>query len=602
MAMYLLKKDEDRTPVYDAAAKWRERCLIHDGSIIWEDESIWTHSNLKRLQEIFVHNPDESGSSFEEKLKKQLHGEPDYMYKLFVELVFVYYLFPYKRSIRFETKLNKLQEIASWKNISINQKAAIFKGLENGLGSTGTFYNTNKFDEISYIILIALHLKEKKIDERQEILSDQKKIKDFAVKTRALIGKRVQMQHVLLHLVMPDKFERIASYGHKDRIVRAFEYITENAKLNDTDEKLLMIREHFEKSYVDENVDFYDTKEIAEKWAPLEKKIQPAPTGTGKQDDSNSINSSFDKFGDGLVFENEEVLIEQVTTAIQNGKHIILTGPPGTGKSKLAYKINELYGKRPIAVTASSNWSTYETIGGYRPDRNGILNFESGIFLKCFKDEKTNESLNTWLIIDEINRADIDKAFGSLFSVLAGDEITLPFESKSGKLITIKPETETGNLETNDHTFIVPKDWRIIGTMNTVDKSSLYEMSYAFMRRFAFIPVGIPKEITSMLMEQYLESWKITDYPYVEILTEIWRLINKYRKIGPAIIQDIARHTIDNEDFTSSIILYVLPQFEGLPIQRIKEFAQDIDSKTEAVIVMEQLNDFINDFFEDGLF
>lgn len=98
-------------------------------------------------------------------------------------------------------------------------------------------------------------------------------------------------------------------------------------------------------------------------------------------------------------------------------------------------------------------------------------------------------SKNDWLIIDEINRADIDKAFGPLFSVLTGDEITLPYESKSGNQIVIKPQGKVTSVETNDFTYFIPKYWRIIATMNTIDKASLYEMS------FAFIPVGIPKTL-----------------------------------------------------------------------------------------------------------
>ncbi|MFC4799447.1 hypothetical protein ACFPA1_08755 [Neobacillus sp. GCM10023253] len=45
--------------------------------------------------------------------------------------------------------------------------------------------------------------------------------------------------------------------------------------------------------------------------------------------------------------------------------------------------------------------------------------------------------------------------------------------------------------------------------MNAFDKASLYEMSYAFMRRFAFIPVGVPKNITEVLVETYLIQWEL---------------------------------------------------------------------------------------------
>jgi 5-methylcytosine-specific restriction enzyme B len=49
--------------------------------------------------------------------------------------------------------------------------------------------------------------------------------------------------------------------------------------------------------------------------------------------------------------------------------------------------------------------------------------------------------------------------------------------------------------------------------MNTFDKASLYEMSYAFMRRFAFIPVDVPTNINFDLFKHYIEIW---NYAIVE--------------------------------------------------------------------------------------
>lgn len=596
MAKYSYDQQNDREAIYTAAKKWKERCLIEDISFIWEDEELWTLHNLKRFKEIFVDNPNESGDSFDEKLKKQLEDESEEVYKLTIELLFIYYLFPRKESIKFETKMKKLKMVASWKDIKIDEHLEIFKGLKDGLGSTGTFYNTSKFYELAFLVTTALNLKELPVAERKDLLNDDKKLKEMADANRLKIGKRVQMLHVFLHLVLPEKFERIASWGHKERIVNSFDYLIKDPLVTDVDEKIYEIRKHFEIKEHKADFDFYDTSSVADKWRETSKN-KPKPDTTPSIDRAPSV----DTFGDGLVFENKEVLLEQVTTAIKNGKHIILTGPPGTGKSKLATKISELYKVKSMLVTASSNWSTYETIGGYRPNRNGDLNFEEGFFLSCFKEKGTNQPLNKWLIIDEINRADIDKAFGSLFSVLAGDEVKLPFEAANGELVTITPQV-LGNELVDDHTYVVSEDWRIIATMNTTDKSSLYEMSYAFMRRFAFIPVSIPKDINRDLIEEYLASWKIVNYPYVEILTAIWKLINKYRKIGPAIVRDIVGHTIDNEDFTSPIILYVLPQFEGLPIAKIRDFINEIINETEAVISFEQLEDFVADFFDDGLF
>lgn len=277
---------------------------------------------------------------------------------------------------------------------------------------------------------------------------------------------------------------------------------------------------------------------------------------------------------DNLYFENKEQIITQINTALSNGKHIILIGPPGTGKSKLSKEICILSRKKYTMSTATSDWSTFDTIGGYRQNKKGELEFSPGIFLQCLKDKK-------WLIIDEINRADIDKAFGSLFSALTGDDITLPFEI-NGKCIKIIGNPDS-KIETKENHFIIPKDWRIIATMNTFDKSSLYEMSYAFMRRFAFIQVGIPTKIEPETIKRYTEIWKLDTKENIHSnLSELWNKINKHRKIGPAIIEDICKYIINakdkQDDYTNPITMYVFPQFEGLLEEEQITFIKDMIS------------------------
>jgi MoxR-like ATPase len=611
MSIYYEQEKNDRKAIYDAAEKWKNNCLLDDKSLIWDEDSVWTANNINRFRAIFVENPDAAvGENFDIKFKKQLENETEGVYKLAIELMFIYYLFPYKGSISYQTKIKKLEMIASWKSIDLDHSLPIFEGLRKGLGATGTYYNISKYFEISFLFLVAESLKNHPFEKRKSTLNCETELKQVAESIRKHVGKRVQMQHILLHLLLPEKFERIASWGHKGKIAKAYSDLINDSSLTDTDEQLYIIREELQKKYPGQKIDFYRSP-IEEKWRDIEQTIKnpikndntkvPTKDAVFTANIIPTVNFDVKPFQDGLVFENLEVLLDQVITAIRNGKHIILTGPPGTGKSKLASKICQMYNVRPTMVTAASNWSTYETIGGYRPDAESNLYFNDGIFLKCVKNKETQQPENSWIIIDEINRSDIDKAFGSLFSVLTGDEVVLPFESRSGKSICIKPQGELTSVQPNDNTYIIPNDWRIIATMNTIDKASLYEMSYAFMRRFAFIPVGIPKTITIDLIDQYLEVWNMNTYPNADILASIWRLINNYRKIGPAIVEDIARHTQDNDDFTSAIILYVLPQFEGLPIHRIQEFITSLVDETDVMIDQNHLNDFVSDFFDQGV-
>lgn len=302
-----------------------------------------------------------------------------------------------------------------------------------------------------------------------------------------------------------------------------------------------------------------------------------------------------------LYFSDPKSLKDQISIAFKSGKSIILIGPPGTGKSKIAKEIARSYGADSKMVTAMSDWSSYDTIGGYKPTVDGDLYFEEGIFLSSFKSKK-GQNLNKWLIIDEINRADIDKAFGPFFSALSADDVELGLKDSQGRNIEILLEenlrVKIEEYETENNQYIIPNDWRIIGTMNTFDKTSLYEMSYAFMRRFAFIPVSIPKDIDGSLVEKFFELWKINlDFNECENISDLWKIINKYRKIGPAIIEDIGKFISLGGDYTSAVVIYILPQLEGLFTDDISKFVGELKALNfinDEPRLVESIEDFFN--------
>jgi MoxR-like ATPase len=300
-----------------------------------------------------------------------------------------------------------------------------------------------------------------------------------------------------------------------------------------------------------------------------------------------------------LYFEDEDHLVEQIRIAIKSGNHIILIGPPGTGKSKMAKAICESM-RGPdnyIMVTACSDWSTFDTIGGYMPNEQNELIFDKGIFLSCFQNRRRLPD-NKWLILDEINRADIDKAFGALFSALTGDRIYLS-QAIDNERIEIIGDPKDGE-EIAPKRFFIHDDWRIIATMNSFDKASLYEMSYAFMRRFAFINIGFPEDLP-LAVSHLFQKWDldIPDENMIRNISDLWAVINKYRRIGPAIVKDIAHCVIEGGSFGSAVTMYVLPQFEGLMQDEQIKFIREL--KTSGLVTEDDYASLIkiaSDFFE----
>ena len=73
-----------------------------------------------------------------------------------------------------------------------------------------------------------------------------------------------------------------------------------------------------------------------------------------------------------------------------------------------------------LPTTATTEWTTFETIGGFQPTNDGLI-FRPGMFVEAIEAGR-------WLVIDEMNRSNFDRAFGQLFTVLSGQAVVLPFK------------------------------------------------------------------------------------------------------------------------------------------------------------------------------
>ncbi|HYN88188.1 MAG TPA: MoxR family ATPase [Ardenticatenaceae bacterium] len=288
--------------------------------------------------------------------------------------------------------------------------------------------------------------------------------------------------------------------------------------------------------------------------------------------------------------------IRRAAAHLVAGRHLVLAGAPGTGKSHLAQLLAcELFGYEPMLVTATAEWSAFDVVGGFVPvgDEAGVLRYtiRPGYVYEALRqnwalgadalprrdeqgrplrrsyewDDGQPPARGLWLIVDELNRADVDKAFGELFSAL-----------ESGFLRVPRPGTEGTVL------IPLPRDFRIIATLNTRDRHFLFTLSDALKRRFAFLTVAPPSDAAEEraillrrahagLADSQLSAPDGLLETAVDTLLPFARIVRAFHPLGTAPLLAALRYvgaasSLGNPDpsVDEAVVAELLPQLENL--------------------------------------
>jgi 5-methylcytosine-specific restriction protein B len=199
----------------------------------------------------------------------------------------------------------------------------------------------------------------------------------------------------------------------------------------------------------------------------------------------------------------QQELLSRWVRAIERKGQAVLYGPPGTGKTYVAERLaRHLIGGSNGFMDLVQFHPAYayeDFVQGIRPKASdgGGLDYPlvPGRFLEFCKKAGGRQG-KCVLVIDEINRANLARVFGELMYLLEYRDKEVPLAS--GGFLRI------------------PENARMIGTMNTADRS-IALVDHALRRRFAFLALYPNYEI----LRNYHKETGFNVEPLIKVLNKL---------------------------------------------------------------------------------
>ena len=234
-----LYTDGERENIDKTIEVWKQRCLLGDGSLLWSEKQLWTRDNVDDLRDRFHGNPmyGEPGS-FEEKLNKQLADASSDVRRLATEMLVIFVLFV-GWNFRTDSKRALVASVLPGGE-SLPDTEPVHSALAERIGSAGPGWHFHRPAEFGLLLDAMAAFKALESAEREALLNDGWGFEEWLDHLEGANTK--QMRHMLLNLLFPKTFERIASGQERRTVINVFGGLVENPP-DDPDRYLHAIRD-----------------------------------------------------------------------------------------------------------------------------------------------------------------------------------------------------------------------------------------------------------------------------------------------------------------------------------------------------------------------